>query len=108
MKSICGYGAEGECWRHIDCPTLVTRGDRSDVFADETLQRMGQEIGDCKTVTISNAGHLVQGDTRRTSWQRRGRTWTARRGCRLKFRLTNSQETRLSFGKLRINGFSFF
>ena len=51
-----------ECWRRIQCPTLVTRGDRSDVFADETLQRMGQEIADCKTVTISNAGHLVQGD----------------------------------------------
>ena len=51
-----------ECWRLIDCQTLVTRGDRSDVFADETLQRMGREIADCETVTISNAGHLVQGD----------------------------------------------
>ena len=51
-----------ECWRRIDCPTLVTRGDRSDIFADETLQRMGQEIADCTTVTVSNAGHLVQGD----------------------------------------------
>ena len=51
-----------ECWRRIDCPTLVTRGDRSDIFADETLQRMGREIADCTTVTVSNAGHLVQGD----------------------------------------------
>ena len=51
-----------ECWRLIDCPTLVTRGDRSDVFADETLQRMGREIADCTTMTIANAGHLVQGD----------------------------------------------
>ena len=51
-----------ECWRRIDCSTLVTRGDRSDVFADETLQRMGREISDCTTVTITNAGHLVQGD----------------------------------------------
>ena len=51
-----------ECWRGIDCPTLVTRGDRSDVFADDTLQRMGREIADCTTVTIANAGHLVQGD----------------------------------------------
>lgn len=51
-----------ECWRRIDCPTLVTRGDRSDVFADDVLQRMGREIADCTTVTVSNAGHLVQGD----------------------------------------------
>ena len=51
-----------DCWRRIDCPTLVTRGDRSDVFADDILQRMGQEIADCTTVTVSNAGHLVQGD----------------------------------------------
>ena len=51
-----------ECWRRIDCPTLVTRGDRSDIFADETLQRMGREIADCVTVTVTNAGHLVQGD----------------------------------------------
>ena len=51
-----------ECWRRIDCPTLVTRGDRSDIFSDDTLQRMGREIADCTTATITNAGHLVQGD----------------------------------------------
>ena len=32
------------------------------MFSDDTLQRMGREIADCKTVTIANAGHLVQGD----------------------------------------------
>ncbi len=51
-----------ECVGKIDCPTLVLRGDRSDIFADETMQRMGQVIADCTTTTISNAGHLVQGD----------------------------------------------
>ena len=51
-----------ECWRRIDCPTLVTRGDRSDIFSDDTMQRMGREIADCVTVTVPNAGHLVQGD----------------------------------------------
>ena len=51
-----------ECVGKIDCPTLVLRGDRSDIFAEETMQRMGQVIGDCTTTTISNAGHLVQGD----------------------------------------------
>ena len=51
-----------DCVGKIDCPTLVLRGDRSDIFADETMQRMEQVIPDCTTVTISNAGHLVQGD----------------------------------------------
>ena len=51
-----------ECYRRIDCPTLVTRGERSDIFAAETLERMGREIPGCTTVTIANAGHLVQGD----------------------------------------------
>ena len=50
------------CVGKIDCPTLVLRGDRSDIFAEETMQRMGQVIPDCTTTTISNAGHLVQGD----------------------------------------------
>jgi pimeloyl-ACP methyl ester carboxylesterase len=51
-----------ECVGKIDCPTLVLRGDRSDIFAEETMQRMGEVIADCTTTTISNAGHLVQGD----------------------------------------------
>lgn len=51
-----------EGWRKIDCPALVARGARSDIFADETMQRMAAEHHDCTTVTVSNAGHLVQGD----------------------------------------------
>ena len=51
-----------EGWRKIDCPALVVRGARSDIFADETMQRMASEHYDCTTVTVSNAGHLVQGD----------------------------------------------
>jgi pimeloyl-ACP methyl ester carboxylesterase len=51
-----------ECVGKIDCPTLVLRGDRSDIFAEETMQKMGRVIPDCTTTTISNAGHLVQGD----------------------------------------------
>ena len=46
----------------IACPTLVVRGDRSDLFTEETMQRMQEVIPDCTTVTIANAGHLVQGD----------------------------------------------
>ena len=49
-------------WRQIDCPTLVARGERSDIFADETMTRMAAEHHDCTTITIANAGHLVQGD----------------------------------------------
>ena len=49
-------------WRKIDCPALVVRGERSDIFADETMQRMAVEHPDCTAVTIANAGHLVQGD----------------------------------------------
>lgn len=51
-----------ECVKRIDCPTLVVRGDRSDVFLEESMQRMQEVIPNCETVTISGAGHLVQGD----------------------------------------------
>jgi len=51
-----------ECVARITCPTLVIRGDRSDLFAEETMRKMQEVIADCETVTISGAGHLVQGD----------------------------------------------
>ncbi len=51
-----------ECFKKIDCPTLVVRGDRSDLFSEDTMRRMQETIADCETVTISGAGHLVQGD----------------------------------------------
>lgn len=51
-----------DCIKLIDCPTLVTRGSRSDLFTAETMQKMCEVIADCKAVTIANAGHLVQGD----------------------------------------------
>jgi pimeloyl-ACP methyl ester carboxylesterase len=46
----------------ITCPTLVLRGGDSDIFADETMQKMREVIPDCTTVTIPRAGHLVAGD----------------------------------------------
>ena len=46
----------------MDCPSLVVRGSRSDIFAEETLVKMGQVMTDCTTETVKNAGHLVQGD----------------------------------------------
>ena len=51
-----------DCVDQIDCPTLVVRGARSDLFLEETMRRMREVIGDCVTVTIPGAGHLVQGD----------------------------------------------
>ena len=51
-----------ECISRITCPTLVLRGSRSDIFQEETMARMQSVIPDCATVTIENAGHLVQGD----------------------------------------------
>ena len=67
-----------ECVSRINCPTLVMRGDRSDLFNEETMQKMQGAIGDCETVTIARAGHLVQGDnpadflTAVESWLNRG------------------------------------
>jgi pimeloyl-ACP methyl ester carboxylesterase len=51
-----------ECVEAVDCPSLAVRGSRSDIFAEETLAKMGQVMTDCSTETIDNAGHLVQGD----------------------------------------------
>ena len=51
-----------ECVQKIDCPTLVVRGERSDIFAEDTMNRMRDEIADCAIATIPRAGHLVQGD----------------------------------------------
>ena len=51
-----------ECVEAVDCPSLVLRGSRSDIFAEETLAKMGRVMHDCTTETIKDAGHLVQGD----------------------------------------------
>ena len=40
----------------------MLRGSRSDIFAEETLAKMGRVMTDCTTETIKDAGHLVQGD----------------------------------------------
>ena len=46
----------------IDCPTLVVRGSRSDIFTEETMNKMKVVIPECTTVTVERAGHLVAGD----------------------------------------------
>ena len=51
-----------KCVKAVDCPALVVRGSRSDIFAEETMAKMAEVMVDCTTETIANAGHLVQGD----------------------------------------------
>lgn len=64
-------GRQGPLWsqeklweavKKISCPTLVVRGAKSDIFADQTMRSMQQVIPDCQTVTVPGAGHLVAGD----------------------------------------------
>ena len=57
-----------EMWERladIKCPTLVVRGEKSDVFAEETGRRMAEVIPDCRFVTVPNAGHTVPQDNAR-------------------------------------------
>lgn len=46
----------------IQCPTLVVRGDESDVFPEATAQRMTELIPNCRLVTVPDAGHTVPQD----------------------------------------------
>lgn len=46
----------------ISCPTLVLRGERSDVFGDEHASRFAAALPHGRWVKIANAGHTIQGD----------------------------------------------
>lgn len=46
----------------IQCPTLIVRGELSNIFAPATAQRMLDLIPNSRLVEVPNAGHLVQGD----------------------------------------------
>ncbi len=51
-----------EMIKQISCPTLIIRGNNSDVFNEDTMEKMRNTIKDCTITTVENAGHLVQGD----------------------------------------------
>ena len=51
-----------QCLESISCPVMVVRGANSDVFAEETMDRMMELIPDCSGAVVPNAGHLVPGD----------------------------------------------
>lgn len=48
--------------RALRCPTLIVRGANSDIFSPETARKMLDAIPQSQLVTVSRAGHLVQGD----------------------------------------------
>lgn len=54
--------AAGDPWQTFDAlgdtPTLVLRGERSDILSAETLHRMRQRKPDLVTVTVANRGHV--------------------------------------------------
>jgi pimeloyl-ACP methyl ester carboxylesterase len=45
--------------RRITAPTLLVRGELSDVLAPEVAERMVREIPNCRLVTVPNAGHSI-------------------------------------------------
>ena len=51
-----------ECLSNIKCPCLVVRGADSDVFSNETMEKMLRVIPDSVSETISGAGHRVTGE----------------------------------------------
>ena len=53
---------EWDMWevvRNIPCPTLLLRGEHSQVVPQEIAERMGREMPDCRVETVSNAGHAL-------------------------------------------------
>jgi pimeloyl-ACP methyl ester carboxylesterase len=49
----------------ISCPTLVLRGDRSDVFSDDNASKFAGALPNGKWIRVPNAGHTIQGDNPR-------------------------------------------
>ena len=52
-------------WGYIEslqCPTMVVRGENSDVIALGTANEMHERIPNVRLVTVEKAGHLVMGD----------------------------------------------
>ena len=49
----------------ISCPTLIMRGERSDVLMDEQAERFAKSLPNGRWMKIGNAGHTIQGDNPR-------------------------------------------
>ena len=48
--------------KEIHCPTLIIRGEESDVFSNEVAERMVQVMTNARLATVSKASHTVMGD----------------------------------------------
>ena len=46
----------------ISCPTLILRGDRSDVFSDQNADKFAGALPNGRWVRVPNSGHTIQGD----------------------------------------------
>ena len=46
----------------LACPTLVVRGERSDVLSEDAARAVAAELPDGRLATVPDAGHAVQGD----------------------------------------------
>lgn len=52
-------------WGYLEkltCPTLVVKGELSDIMASDTASEMQQRIPNGQLATVPHAGHLVMGD----------------------------------------------
>jgi esterase len=49
----------------ITCPTLILRGDRSDVFTDANATKFAESLPHGRWVKVPDAGHTIQGDNPR-------------------------------------------
>ena len=49
-------------WGAITCPTLLVRGDESDILTDEIAKKMVDALAHARLVVVPNAGHTVPGD----------------------------------------------
>jgi esterase len=45
--------------RQITCPTLLVRGEKTDLLSEEVAGRMTREIKNCRLVNVPDAGHSV-------------------------------------------------
>ena len=55
--------AQWDALRSVPCPTLVVRGAASDVFSDETAERMvGEALAKGRLAVVPRAGHSVMTD----------------------------------------------
>ncbi|MDP6561219.1 MAG: alpha/beta hydrolase, partial [Candidatus Binatia bacterium] len=51
-----------ECLKNIPCPTLIVRGEQSDILSPETVQRMLEVLPQGRFAVVEKAGHSVMGD----------------------------------------------